>query len=509
MKKKILLALALAVAFLVPAWADYTVNGLTISSSKTITPGVWNQNITAAIAYARSTHTPLLLLRANAGCSQCAKLESAMAGNTAFFQWAAQRKLVLAFNMNTDASAEVTAAKNLTPTSLISSSSMPKLAVYLWPATGQTVRRGFVGRTGQMLGQSRSLDLATQLRRAVDSVLIGDSSTAAITTANSTVNAYKGFAVSKSTRVTVPSNARVTLRRVSGRLPTGVTVKYDSASSSVVVSGKPSRAGTYTYTFRLDARVGTKTTAGRNATYTFSVADPATLAKTDANYNALFGTAVTRDVPLVADSGKQLSGIMTFSVTSAGRLSAKVTGAATARLSLSGSWSSLSKGVLGATLTGRGGQVMRITVGKSGTLSATLTGFSNALGKTLSTPSGGFPLLSSTAYAPYVGTRKSTLISTVGGTQTQGTLTLNMNSAMFRRNGRVSYVASFPGGPRASGSTYFLPGSSEGTVYIFKWTRTYVVGLVVKVGTNGSVKTDGAFISFVKTGTATSRVTAR
>ena len=133
----------------------------------TVTPGVWCSNFTAAKAYADEKNVPMLIFWANPGCSQCAKLESACKSDD-FKAWMTETKMVFVFSYGAT-TADTKACKEFVKND---SKEFPYIGVY-WKANtaGEEVLEKFTGRTGKMMGVSKSLDLDEQLMLATSTIL--------------------------------------------------------------------------------------------------------------------------------------------------------------------------------------------------------------------------------------------------------------------------------------------------------------------------------------------------
>ncbi|MDD2599079.1 MAG: hypothetical protein PHO37_07635 [Kiritimatiellae bacterium] len=67
-----------------------------VNSPAPITPGQWHSNLGAAITYSENNNIPLLYVWGVQGCAQSEKLDDYL-NNVTFQQWAAERKLVMAY----------------------------------------------------------------------------------------------------------------------------------------------------------------------------------------------------------------------------------------------------------------------------------------------------------------------------------------------------------------------------------------------------------------------------
>ncbi len=133
-----------------------------------VTPGEWCSNFTAAKAYADEKNVPMLIFWANPGCSQCAKLESACKSDD-FKAWMKETQMIFVFGYGTG-SADAKACKEFVKNS---TKEFPYMGVY-WKSNtaGEEVLQRFTGRSGKMLGVSKSLGLDEQLMTAASLCLL-------------------------------------------------------------------------------------------------------------------------------------------------------------------------------------------------------------------------------------------------------------------------------------------------------------------------------------------------
>ena len=114
---------------------------------------------------------------------------------------------------------------------------------------------------------------------------------------------------------------KVTVRKLSGSLPGGVTVAYDARREELTFSGQPSRAGTFTATYQVtEVREGVSFVGG-TFTVVFEVAD---LAAEFPVFAGKSGSSRTfSDVYFIEGESKRVAGVMTLTAPASGRLSAK------------------------------------------------------------------------------------------------------------------------------------------------------------------------------------------
>ena len=306
---------------------------------------------------------------------------------------------------------------------------------------------------------------------------------------------YKNFAAAQSYHVyNILENGRVTLSRVSGMLPSGVSLKYDAATQSLVLSGKPSLPGEFSYVFTISERRVTGTKTGLPIRFNISVVAPNELDAGDPDYNPAVGTVISTTLPVLAAAGDTnvLGGVLSVSVTRNNRVTAKFTGALAKVISFSGYWQSMSDGVASAELATRTGELLVLGLTGDGRLHATISNISSEFGSDFTTPDDGVPALQDqAALARYAGFYTVTLpamtngLTEVGETLALGTgyVTLKMNSSTFLRYGTVSYAGMLADGSKISGSTTLLPYSDYALLPIFKRSSSgkYSVGLVLSV----------------------------
>ncbi len=302
----------------------------------------------------------------------------------------------------------------------------------------------------------------------------------------------RNMVVSESISVANMTTTRGTIKKLSGSLPSGVKLTYDATTQSAVLSGTPTRTGSYTYTFYVTGQSPVEP-----ITLSFSVVVPSELDPDDENYNALLGVAASRDVPLVADRNgtNVVAGLLTVSQTKASRLSAKLVGGSRT-YSFSGAWSDFTDGTVSTTLTTRNGPTLALSADRDGVLSATVTNAGFELGDTLVTMDGGVEMIETGSYANYAGIYTVGLdcIASDGVTDESTsagcpTVLLKMNTAAFLRSGKASYAVTYADGTRASGTATFDPDSvvdADGVAYgrltLFKrGTRNTTSGLVLLV----------------------------
>lgn len=139
-----------------------------LGSVPTVERGVWCNDFLTAKAEADAQNVPMLILWANPGCTQCAKLEKACLTES-FKAWQAERQLIMAFGYDTKTESDK-ACKEFVKNS---SKAYPYMGVY-WKSNsiGEPVLELFTGRAGTIGHGANSKDtLEDQLMTAVDTIL--------------------------------------------------------------------------------------------------------------------------------------------------------------------------------------------------------------------------------------------------------------------------------------------------------------------------------------------------
>ncbi len=119
-------------------------------------------------------------------------------------------------------------------------------------------------------------------------------------------------------------DAVVTIRKLSGSLPGGVKAVYDKTEGVLEFSGTPNRAGTFTAAYQAVATIGGVSLAGEVFVATFTIRDIVE------EFPVFGGTGTSaakvrtfRDVYLVEDQTKRVTGLVTLTIPASGKMSAK------------------------------------------------------------------------------------------------------------------------------------------------------------------------------------------
>lgn len=165
-------------------------------------------------------------------------------------------------------------------------------------------------------------------------------------------------------------DGKVTIKKVGGKLPSGVKLVYEDGCVSL--SGSPTKTGTYSYAFVLQQKQGRETEVGPVITMTFDVASPSDVA---AGGNALLDKAVKATLPLYeeADGARQLAGIVEYSITRKNVIKAKCRFLEKKTVTFKGRWATLADGTVETdALFAKDGRWLRLAMGPDGAMTAVL-----------------------------------------------------------------------------------------------------------------------------------------
>lgn len=200
----------------------------------------------------------------------------------------------------------------------------------------------------------------------------------------------------------VPAGTRVSVRKASGQLPSGVKLVYDDTTGEVLLSGAPRKAGNYTFTYTV--MIGRKKSDPVSVDVT--VADPQ-------EENPYVNTSTKCIVPLCSTSvgTSRLIGTATVSLSRNGKIQALYTDLED-KLQFSGAWQDLDTktGVASAVLV-KGSETLELELAANGVITVTrgdasgssslapCVGFAGTYNLTLPVVDKGGRLLSGTGYA--------------------------------------------------------------------------------------------------------------
>ncbi len=295
--------------------------------------------------------------------------------------------------------------------------------------------------------------------------------------------------------------AKVRVAKFSGTVPAGLSWKYDADGHCLVMSGVPTKAGTFTSVFRVSE--GTK--AGLTVAVTVDVVDPVLKGGGEngaAPLNPSVATTRTfADVPVFDETEARLAGVFTLTVPRTGRLSAKYRGVDAGTVTLaSKTWSAIgADGTLSAELSGKMADgtpcTMAVWAHADGTVYVEVD-FDGPLVSATSfkvllpgaTWSKKYPATDFKGY--YTVSLPQTV--TVSGTPRAtgaGCATLKMNTVAAINAGKFTYAGMLPDGRTFSGSAVATPDKWQDATSASFWSRA-----VVPVVCLGSLNTfSGAF----------------
>lgn len=261
----------------------------------------------------------------------------------------------------------------------------------------------------------------------------------------------------------IRENKNVTLAKT-GTLPTGLRLSYDAASKAMLLSGKPTRAGTYTFTVAVTEKRTNKTVTGAAATFTVTVVDAKKLQPGEPGYNPVItaGKTIYGSIPVYGKLGGKsvLAGVATLKAYRSGRVTVAYKGTDGSRGSYSGALSLDTAGT--AQLTSeRGSEKMVLRIDSKGKAKVSIDGLANRFGAALASDAAGYNLFNG-SYGSYAGYYTVTLPANVADLATgketiptgTGYVILKMNTSSFQRTGKVSYVGMLADGRTFSGSAY-------------------------------------------------------
>ncbi len=249
-----------------------------------------------------------------------------------------------------------------------------------------------------------------------------------------TFETYKDFGVANEYEIFNLQGGKVSLKKIGkSKLPSGVRLKYDKKTGKVVLSGAPSKAGTFDYTFRINEKVGRETREGFETTFKFIVKDMKQVSQSDPNYNPAAGKKIKTDIPIFANNGT-FAGLLNVSISTKNAISAKIKGVSKKSLSFKGKWQEVVDGELCAILTTRSGEELELVLKKDGNLCAYLSNITGAYGSELaSTEQGVVAVATDDDFARYV-TDKAGRIVEVDTPNGPVQVVLKIN-----KKGKVSY----------------------------------------------------------------------
>ena len=150
-------------------FAHFAASSMEVSSGPVV-EGVWNSNFSNALAAARSSHKPLVMVWSSDNCLHCSRLERAMEDEK-FLVWQRARKLPMLFVRASPRDPAFADSRNFAGSGPQELEGYPYICVW-WPKPdGTEYKRNFCGRRGKM-SKSRDPSLVGQLVDALDRALI-------------------------------------------------------------------------------------------------------------------------------------------------------------------------------------------------------------------------------------------------------------------------------------------------------------------------------------------------
>ncbi len=281
----------------------------------------------------------------------------------------------------------------------------------------------------------------------------------------------------------VEDGQTVSVRKSSGTLPSGLRIKYDKETKSVVLTGTPKKAvvdAVFTYT--VTVKEGRTKTVLEPVEVTVTTYDPS-------DVNPYLSAARYTAVPLVTEDGI-LAGTLTFSMTARNKVSAKYAGAGKA-LSFSSAWMEISdEGTVSLAKTVKG-VTLDLRMDADGTVIATLDGvdstYSDFAGDGTISLSGSAKL--ATDFTPYAGSYTVVLPSEVEEASGTGYIMLKFTAKSSVEKGRVSFSGLLPNGQSISGSSYLSLDPDEAgyaLLPVFKSTSKDLFSALLRIQADGA-----------------------
>ncbi|MBR1920457.1 MAG: hypothetical protein IJ829_00480 [Kiritimatiellae bacterium] len=306
-------------------------------------------------------------------------------------------------------------------------------------------------------GSAATLGAATKF-----TLTLSDTDDPVLPASSYSLTVFRKYAVSQAYAVSnIKENGRVTVNRT-GTLPTGVKLSYDATTKRVVLSGSPSRAGTYEFGVSVSERRANGTATGKTTTFKVTVSDPLKLKPGDAGYNAVLaaGSTVYGSVPLYGTlSGRKVTaGVATVKFLRTGRTSVTYAGADGVRSTFSGQ-PTLSQDGTARVVASRGSATATLSVTSAGRATLSVTGLSTRFGSSLASETSGIMLVGGnrSAYSGYYTVTLPVDAGATGKTEAAtgtGYVILKMNTASFTRTGKVNYAGMLGNGTIFSGNAY-------------------------------------------------------
>lgn len=282
----------------------------------------------------------------------------------------------------------------------------------------------------------------------------------------------------------VADGQTVAVKKSSGTLPSGLRLKYDKSTRSVVLYGTPSKAvvdATFAYT--VTVKEGRTKTVQEPVEVTVSTYDPS-------ESNPYLSAARSATVPLVTADGT-LAGTLTFSMTAKNKVTAKYAGTGSKSLSFSSAWMELSDDGTASLSKEARGVALDLQMDADGVVSATLDGLS-AIYSDFAT--GGAISLSGSAklaadFTPYAGYYTVVLPSEIEDVTGTGYIMLKFTSSSSVSKGKVGFSGLLPNGQSISGTSYLSLDPDEAgyaLLPVFRRTSKCLFSALLRIQANGA-----------------------
>lgn len=192
---------------------------------------------------------------------------------------------------------------------------------------------------------------------------------------------YRYTAVSKKIGVRNTQGGKVQLKKLSGKIPSGIKIGYDASAPAMTITGVPTKADVCEVVYQVIETRNGKKVEGLTVTLSFVVTD---VTKEGPGGEPAINPAVAKsrtfkNLPVYKTEGDRrtgLAGLLQVTIPPTGKASAKFTGLDGTTSFSAKSWSSVGlNGVLGVTLTDKKrGRTLIVEAEKDGLIGAELAG---------------------------------------------------------------------------------------------------------------------------------------
>ena len=170
--------------------------------------------------------------------------------------------------------------------------------------------------------------------------------------------------------VTVPvmntAGGKVSVTRRSGTLPHGIKASYDAVAGGLRLSGVPTKTGEYTAFFQVSEKIGSSTVKGGFVTVTVTVRELA-----EANLVAAQVISIAEG-PVVDPDTRRVIGVVRFSMSRTGRMTAKYRGVDGNASFSARSWSGISDGGRVTVSVTNRARILTVALKSDGTFESSL-----------------------------------------------------------------------------------------------------------------------------------------